>query len=375
MRWAQGAAWPHWLVGIALQWSCLVPTSQAQDRSTAEPTAPAPDRSEQQELIHGARPAGPRAKQLFTEGLRMAEQERWSEAELLFRRSADLVSRPSTLYNLAIVLFRLGRLQAYLETAERYEAARDPQGTTQHMTDELAKLSDLARQRLSHLTVVISPPHARLRVNGVVVEADGARRELVLDPGRHQLSASADNHVGRSLQVTLEGASRTTLEVTLEAEHAAPTPSADASTQRGDTPETRAAPVGPVGADPAQAARATPAPPTSPTSPASLPFAYALVGTGAAALVASAVTGVLALEADGDFVSACPELVDCDRGLKPTMDRAKRLATASDVLWVGGAVLAAAGIGLWWLGRESGETALGAQVGASGAHLKLTGRF
>src|SRR5687768_14651282 len=52
------------------------------------------------------------ARKAFEEGIGLAAQERWFDAAAAFRRSRAHMERPSTLFNLASVLFRLG---AYVE--------------------------------------------------------------------------------------------------------------------------------------------------------------------------------------------------------------------------------------------------------------------
>jgi tetratricopeptide (TPR) repeat protein len=58
-----------------------------------------------------------RARALFSEGIAKIRDENWREAESDLRRSYELVPRASTLYNLALVIFKQGRLTESLALA------------------------------------------------------------------------------------------------------------------------------------------------------------------------------------------------------------------------------------------------------------------
>ena len=74
---------------------------------------------------------------------------------------------------------------------------------------------------------------------------------------------------------------------------------------------------------------------------------WALVGVGGAALVASVITGVAALGEQSTLDGMC-DAGGCDPGFEDAQDRGRALSIATDVLWVSGAVLAAAGL-VWGL--------------------------
>src|SRR5262245_12309570 len=60
------------------------------------------------------------ARALFEQGLAASDAQRWLEAASLFQRSRELVERPSTLFNLVVVLHRLGRYRDGLEAGSAY---------------------------------------------------------------------------------------------------------------------------------------------------------------------------------------------------------------------------------------------------------------
>src|SRR5882672_1135486 len=55
--------------------------------------------------------AGTEARLAFEEGVKRIQQSDWAGAEPLLRRSAELLPRASSLYDLALCLFKLGRLE------------------------------------------------------------------------------------------------------------------------------------------------------------------------------------------------------------------------------------------------------------------------
>lgn len=135
---------------------------------------------------------------------------------------------------------------------------------------------------------------------------------------------------------------------------------------------------------PPPAARATPAvPPAEPsTRPISLPpqlddsegkfplrtVGFVTAGVGAAALVGGVVTGLLARSAEGDAKDACDGKV-CPTSAETDFDSAASLATMSNVFFIGGGVLAAAGVGMIVFG---GDGQAEAPLAAASPRLRLT---
>jgi hypothetical protein len=94
---------------------------------------------------------------------------------------------------------------------------------------------------------------------------------------------------------------------------------------------------------------------------------------GATALVAAGVTGVLALNLKERIDDGCSG-GHCYADLKDDEERMRSLATASDWLTLGGALLAGVGVTWWILAPNGGETpSVGGWVGP--ASLGLKGRL
>jgi len=133
------------------------------------------------------------ARAAFDEGRTASAEERWIDALAAFERSRALVERPSTVFNLAAVLVRLGRARealAALDDLARIADARRDAAVLAQATELRAS----ATASLRHVRIRVAPPDARLEVDGVPVEAAGEERALELDPGAHGVVASREGH-------------------------------------------------------------------------------------------------------------------------------------------------------------------------------------
>ncbi len=133
------------------------------------------------------------ARALFEEGSRHAEGERWIEALDAFRRSRAVAERPTTIFNIATTLIRLGRAQEALATITELERVADPRQHARILTDA-AEIRRQAEASLRHVTIVVSPVTATVEVDGQVVGGEGLERSMTLDPGAHAIVVSADGH-------------------------------------------------------------------------------------------------------------------------------------------------------------------------------------
>jgi hypothetical protein len=96
---------------------------------------------------------------------------------------------------------------------------------------------------------------------------------------------------------------------------------------------------------------------------------FVAAGVGGAALVGGVVTGLMAKSKDKKATDACTDKV-CPTSAEADFDSAKSLATVTNVLFIGGGVLAAAGVGLIIVGgSSSGENP---KAAASAPRLRLT---
>lgn len=105
------------------------------------------------------------------------------------------------------------------------------------------------------------------------------------------------------------------------------------------------------------------------------PVGPIIIGVGGALLIGAAVTGGLTLAENSTFESECPDRAECPVSAAGSLDSARTLALVTDVLWIGGAVVAAAGLVLTLTLTESEDHAVTARCGFGGCGLSATGRF
>jgi len=139
------------------------------------------------------------ARTLFEDGVRMSRDERWAEALDRFRRSRALVPRPSTLFNIAIALDRLGRARESIAAIDEYLTVSDP---VRDETDraEAMRLRVEAEARLVHLTVAVTAADATVELDGAPLDPG---IEQLVDPGDHVLVATAPGHRATRVSLTL----------------------------------------------------------------------------------------------------------------------------------------------------------------------------
>jgi|GEM_PF-1061019 len=106
------------------------------------------------------------------------------------------------------------------------------------------------------------------------------------------------------------------------------------------------------------------------------------VSVGGAALVGALITGIFASGAASDLEAGCSPSKRCPAALRSTYDEASTFGTATDVLWIGGGVLALGGVALLLLTlltdeQEPASTTVGsvAACSATGCSAELRVAF
>ena len=95
--------------------------------------------------------------------------------------------------------------------------------------------------------------------------------------------------------------------------------------------------------------------PTAPLRPPSNRTAFILLGTGAIAVLAGGIFGLVATSAGSDASDQCVEDgggTFCSGDAANSLDRERLVALAADVSLIGGTVAAATGAFLWWRNRN-----------------------
>lgn len=154
------------------------------------------------------------ARSLFEQGIAYRDQERWGEALEYFRRSWAQVERPSTAFNLAVVLLRLARPSETLRALDDYLRLSDPEAEAERR-EEARRLLELALGSIARVTLTLDPTSAIVRVDGQPVGGGGAVRELTLDPGTHSARVEAEGYEPQTLEIAVLDGEVTRRAVTL----------------------------------------------------------------------------------------------------------------------------------------------------------------
>jgi hypothetical protein len=305
------------------------------------------------------------AQALFDEGRQLMEQKRYPEACPKLAESQRLDPGGGTLLNLAVCHEKEGKIAtAHAEYHEALSIA---------IRDARKDRQDLARERIAaiepripRVTVTVA---AAADVEGLDVKLDGLglRRAAwgvaaPVDPGLHRIEATAPGRAPWSVSVPVEVKDRKVIEVPVLAPEGQPSVSAPVPVTAPPAAENVVGPVAPPMVDAA---------PMKPN-----PLFIVAVGVTAVAAAASAVTGILALQANSTAKDGClPERHFCAN--QDAVDAAGRARTFA---WVstGTLVLAAAG-GASLLLIPTTTRAGGAQIGAivvpGGGGLKVGRAF
>lgn len=153
------------------------------------------------------------ARKAFEEGIALAAQERWFDAAAAFRRSRSHMERPSTLFNLASVLFRLG---AYVEADQALRDYFTIAASDDKQRTEAERLQGLVRESLVSLELTVDPADAHVQVDAKDTPGGGAARKIALDPGAHVVTAQREGYHGRTERLEAQAGQALRLDLKLE---------------------------------------------------------------------------------------------------------------------------------------------------------------
>jgi hypothetical protein len=209
----------------------VAPNAWAQ---AAPPTPPSPSQNQPR---NERRAAELEAEQLFERAAARMDLKDYEAASALLERSQALDPSSGTLLNLGECYEQRG-LTASAHAA--FEAAR--QLAVQTGRADRAEVAELRAKRLSpalrQLVVVppsVPPPGFALTLDGKPLESSRYNQPLPLDPGTHQLQASADAHLTSRLTVSAPAPGTTTtvtIPPLLPVEGGAAAPARGVDTQR-----------------------------------------------------------------------------------------------------------------------------------------------
>ncbi len=266
------------------------------------------------------------AESLFREGKQLLARGDYASACRKLEESQRLDPVGGTLLNLATCHEKEGKLatawaeyQSALELAKRANR-RDRVTLAQRKVDELAP-------RVPYLTITLdgeAPPGLRVELDGVVMGSASLGTRLAVDPGNHELVATAEDRVPWKTSVTLaEGDKKTAViaELALAQKPAAPPPPPPAETPPGTWMK---------------------------------PTSYVLGGVAALGLVIGSGFGIAALSDGSTVEERCPSNV-CDAEGLAAHEDGRSAATVANVGLVLGVLAGAGAVTLFLLAPDEAE--------------------
>lgn len=318
------------------------------------------------------------AEQLFAQGRELARANRWAEACPRFEASMKYDPVLGTRLNLAACYEHIGKLASawslYRQAVDLASQAGD------------AKRRDYARRQAASLEpklprLVItapadSPPGLLVMRDGTPIDPAALGLPLYVDPGPHEIAASAPGFVTVTQTVTVTEASTET--VALPALHRPTPPAPKPEKPSTDAPVATAEPASSPASPPHDEVTAPIAAPSSGRRRAGL-----WVGVGGVAVAGvGLVFGLKASSSYSDAKRLCGADLRCDQPSyeqgKRSISDARSSATISTVLVTAGAAAVAAGAIVFLTAPSASERAAIRVVPLAhdrGAGLALTGGF
>jgi hypothetical protein len=335
----------HWLGWLAccVAFVTLVPAASAEaQRRTRE--------TKQEDKAGSQNPA---YRALIEEAVREFDLGNWNEALALFQKAHAVEPNARTLRGIGFCLFENRR---YVDAMRHLEQAlvdtRSPLSPSQRSSTQ--QVLERASAFVTHVSIHLSPSDAHLLVDGkeTPLSPSGA---LLLDPGEHELSASAAGYTAHALQVTLQSGQNDPIRLDLSPVVPQPAPIAS----------------GPVA--PAREHESANGQDRRPLKRGLMSGGFALAGVG---LVTGAVTGVLTLLRKNELEESCPDHT-CPTKEADKLDNAKTLALVSSISF--GVAAVGAGIALTGLLLPNGDKrtaqAVRLRLSAGPTSLSLSGAF
>ncbi len=317
------------------------------------------------------------ARELAKEGIAAGQAGDCATATDRLERAESLFHAPPHLQHLARCYTKVGRLVDATETWRKLTLETPSPTAPQVFKDAYAEASEelpKLEPRLARLTLKTTATYP-----GLAVEVDGKTWPTaaigvprVMDPGKHVIRASATGFKTSEQTLTLAEGKSEAMTIALEqgsSDVVGPAPSASASVSA-----TTVAPTGSTTAD-------QPPPSRSPLRS----IGVVTTGVGVALVVGGVFTGLAANSRFNDLEQQCPDRSRCTLGdLDDRKQSIKNLELTTNILLIGGGVLAVTGITLFVLGASRpGSSKAGSSSGVSlrvapspgGGHVAVTGSF
>ena len=297
------------------------------------------------------------------------------KAALRAFQAADAIMHvPTTSYEVAKTESMLGMLVEARD--EALTVARSPAkpGEPPPFAEARAsaqKLADDLEPRIPSIRVVVknAPENVSVTIDDAVLPSVAIGLPRRLDPGSHAVIAKAGSVERRINVQVLE---REAKEVPIDFGEAVQATSTSASATSNATSTT---------ATGTSATTATPSHDESPHRPPWLAIGITGIAVGGVGLAIGAVTGSLSLSQTSTIKQSCDAQGNCPATLKDgsstqsALDGARSLALVSDVTFIAGGVIAAAGLVFIVVGATSKSSATSAELRVGPGSLMLAGRF
>lgn len=291
------------------------------------------------------------AESLFQEARKLIDAKRFSEACPKLVASHKLAPAVGTLLNLADCYERAGQLAS--AWARFHEAIALAQHLNRPDREKTAKdRADKLEPRLIRLTIVSQEASAEVKLDGTVLDPAALGAAVPVDPGKHQIEASAKGK--KPFSTTIDVSDRVRA------------PSVEIPALDVDPEATKAVTSPPNGDHP----------PDENASDGSVQriASFALMGAGVVGVGVGTIFGLKTSSTWSDAKTHCTGL-ECDRtGVQLATD-AKNAGTVSTIAFVAGGVLLAGGAILYFTAPTAPAKTSDVRVGVGLGSVTLGGRF
>jgi len=296
------------------------------------------------------------ARKHFDRALELADDGQPESAIVEFRRSYDLTHHFAVLYNIGQVYVSLAKPVEAVDAYERYlidGGKKIPAARRAEVEQEIAR----QKARIATLEIRGLPEGAVVRLDGKEIAKAPIVAPVRVGVGTHAIAASAEGYDSAGKEVTVAGEDRQVVELAL-AKHVVETPPPPPVAPVVETPPPVAPVAPPVVAPTASepVVSATVEPVTSKQRVSNLRIAGIASSTaGVAGMVAGAVCWGLGKSRHDDAVTNWNQYRDAKA--QQLQGDAQDYATAGNVAFVAGGVLAALGVVLYFVGAPDGQSA------------------
>lgn len=264
------------------------------------------------------------ARQLGQQAAAAFEAGNYVESEKLWNAASRLYFAPTLTLGLARTQAKLGKLvaaqESYNKIIREWSDKPTPQPAFKDALESAKTEVQAVSSRVASVTISIDgtvPPNAQVTIDGQPVNAAALGLRRPVDPGTHQVKATADGY--KTAETSFEVKEGGSAEAKLHLEKDPNAAVAGAAVTGG-----AGAPAGgtPGGGEPPPAEK--------PASGSNKTLAIAAFGVGGAGLVLGAVTGFIALGKHSDLEKQCPGGT-CPASVQDDVDGYKTMGTLSTV--------------------------------------------